>query len=1179
MEPEDDDMIIDPNRSTHVSCRSCNFQRTGNEVVWQTHGNWKRHLKTPSHLTAVKFRRDTELAARQLATSYRNLYENSRTIQLPVPHAPQPTQVPQLSRPPNEDYADSMGVFLDDFVMTEEEMGVLYPALPSSEEAAAADQNKVDEELELLRQRIWDTLEDELDIETDADHIRELTEELRVFPRTDENLHRQIHGVNASSDYFPYPNKTMCYLDLIDNLPRLRFSGAQFKVILWVMKLLGAQDIPSYNEFRRMQDSLRDAIPVRNEQTISDLGNVFSTVDIRDLTACDFSNPLIAPHLNLYVTDVEKGPISEMWHILTGRWMELPQDLHPPSVLANNRRHYIHELAELDDGRWIIPQMWILQGGVLHADSWLVKPIFSACRKQVLVSVTETWVRIPIDQLRYSHEDLAATYSSIRFDQESQQFAAKIPNCNREIDGGEDLFTIWYGLWSDDVSGARSKQYQKHMNVSGENTCLPGRLLQQEFFVRFLSTSPHAGSLEQFKVILNQIKSTQTNPVRTFNAVTKRPCCFRIFVSDLPGDNPQQSDEASHISHQGNCKCRLCRPGATGVFAASTGYLNFFSAGTPHNVHNIRNCVLEQLRLASEGVKERVDEIQTATGVKDKIALHWISILLAKAKEAQSANPGRCHKAISHDLLEWLKTQTDQPYNPLLDVPFLDPSQDTLIEILHTILLGVNKYGWHNLHANWSKDQQQVFGMRLAAVDINGLNVPPIRAEYLMQYRNNLIGKHFKSLMQVSAFLVYGIADELQFRLIRALGALGAVLWMPEIDNMDEYLEDLTILIQNVLDAFSDIDPGRILKKIKIHILVHLPEQIRRRGPAVRFSTEIFECYNAVFRLCSVLSNHQAASRDISAKMVSLERVKHIISGGYWMKDGEWVHAGCEVRAILATNPFVQKHLGWTPPAEWVAGSVKPVTVKNRAIRTAVDIGFHNMDNLTNLSVPVSSKWVAGSQVMAMSGDECVVGSWAIFRYRVPEGDPLTEQSFIGRIHQIFLPDYALNSISAGLVVVQRFHVTEELHFKLQMPVLVSRTTPVKHIILDSTAIQFALNVQHDCEAAGCAADGTALRRQERIQSSATRTIWVHRNHDRYIVNLHALHNARLIQKYLPRHLTTPRPLYTDRIRRLTKMGQELEESAQKQKEDTNAKRKETLARNKALKEAAAERARTVFEA
>ncbi|KAF6747938.1 hypothetical protein DFP72DRAFT_763640, partial [Ephemerocybe angulata] len=67
--------------------------------------------------------------------------------------------------------------------------------------------------------------------------------------------------------------------------------------------------------------------------------------------------------------------------------------------------------------------------------------------------------------------------------------------------------------------------------------------------------------------------------------------------------------------------------------------------------------------------------------------------------------------------------------------------------------------------------------------------------------------------------------------------------------------------------------------KIKLHLLKHLPDNIRRFGLAVRFATEVFECFNAIFRMSSVLSNHQAPSRDIALKNVELDWVKHLLSG------------------------------------------------------------------------------------------------------------------------------------------------------------------------------------------------------------------------------------------------------------------------------------------------------------
>jgi hypothetical protein len=125
------------------------------------------------------------------------------------------------------------------------------------------------------------------------------------------------------------------------------------------------------------------------------------------------------------------------------------------------------------------------------------------------------------------------------------------------------------------------------------------------------------------------------------------------------------------------------------------------------------------------------------------------------------------------------------------------------------------------------------------------------------------------------------------------------------------------------LDAFALVDPAKIIVKMKLQLLPDLIEDIRRYGPAIRYSTEVFECYNAIFRLCSVLSNRQAPSRDIAKKFASMERVKHILSGGYWKQGDGWVQAGPKVRSLLHEEAFVQRHLGWAPPRELKFGEFR----------------------------------------------------------------------------------------------------------------------------------------------------------------------------------------------------------------------------------------------------------------
>lgn len=107
-----------------------------------------------------------------------------------------------------------------------------------------------------------------------------------------------------------------------------------------------------------------------------------------------------------------------------------------------------------------------------------------------------------------------------------------------------------------------------------------------------------------------------------------------------------------------------------------------------------------------------------------------------------------------------------------------------------------------------------------------------------------------------------------------------------------------------------------MMVKSKCHILTHIVNDVRRFGPTIGLSTETFEIFNGVFRLCSVLSNRQAPSRDIGFNMADMARFKHIASGGTWLHEGSWTVAGKEVREFFKANEKVHELMGWTSANE-----------------------------------------------------------------------------------------------------------------------------------------------------------------------------------------------------------------------------------------------------------------------
>jgi hypothetical protein len=125
---------------------------------------------------------------------------------------------------------------------------------------------------------------------------------------------------------------------------------------------------------------------------------------------------------------------------------------------------------------------------------------------------------------------------------------------------------------------------------------------------------------------------------------------------------------------------------------------------------------------------------------------------------------------------------------------------------------------------------------------------------------------------------------------------------------------DLHIAIGNFLDSFAEIDPTKMVVKVKTHLLTHAPADVRLFGPLLGAITEAFESFNAAFRGASILSNHRAPSRDIAIRLSALEGVKHRAAGGTWPikeinNETVWTRCGPSARQLLQDHPILQRLL------------------------------------------------------------------------------------------------------------------------------------------------------------------------------------------------------------------------------------------------------------------------------
>ena len=196
------------------------------------------------------------------------------------------------------------------------------------------------------------------------------------------------------------------------------------------------------------------------------------------------------------------------------------------------------------------------------------------------------------------------------------------------------------------------------------------------------------------------------------------------------------------------------------------------------------------MKQLSDGIKGlSIEEAQRTSGVKDACVQYWLH-----AAESRTANSELESVGGEVNNEEWIKSQ-EGLVNPLLEVAGFDPHLDGPVEPLHTVLLGIVKYSWTmTIEKIISSKKVNIFQARLQSLNTNGMNIPSLRANYLVQYRGALIGRQFKALMQLMVFSLHGLVTADYILLWRTLGELGAYLWHPVVKQKEKYLVRTVII-------------------------------------------------------------------------------------------------------------------------------------------------------------------------------------------------------------------------------------------------------------------------------------------------------------------------------------------------------------------------------------------------
>ncbi|KAF9034577.1 hypothetical protein BJ165DRAFT_1534008 [Panaeolus papilionaceus] len=522
---------------------------------------------------------------------------------------------------------------------------------PSQNDALTHDENQFTQRLH--EYELWDGESDEVDevmLEREMDEIGDIwhnSEQEELITGILEQLSSVDLDLNTGSDsasnlkepsasdpWFPYPSKLVFLLDTIDNLPRLWISDMLMKTILWLLREAGIKFVPSFSALRQVQKNITDKKLVPTIQWKSPKGNIFSFNDPRSIIANDWSNPRIAKHIHHYPVLSKNGVVSEVWH--GQKWQtELDRHLMSPMYNAGNQQHYfIDEPAMLKNNQFVIPVRWLEdEDGAVWFDTWKVVLNKETGLSMILDKDLDV-VLIKASELKYNFLDLNQISNIPQWCPETVKSGhpSRIPNPDRNLANGYPMYASFIDVFADDVSGNRSKSWNKHINIYITHRNLPRALLQQQCNIHFHSTSTHASAPEMFHTLKDVVEKTHKNPIKAFWALSRSEICLKIVGNSGPGDNPAQSENCGHIGGGGNLPCRKCKVGGMQVEKETDeGYHAFFIPGAPRSSEDTLHQIEAQINAACLGVAARVKEMQTKTGVKDAFVQSTLEDLLQKA--------------------------------------------------------------------------------------------------------------------------------------------------------------------------------------------------------------------------------------------------------------------------------------------------------------------------------------------------------------------------------------------------------------------------------------------------------------------------------------------------------------------------------------------------------------------
>ncbi|KAJ7654427.1 hypothetical protein DFH06DRAFT_993722, partial [Mycena polygramma] len=941
--------------------------------------------------------------------------------------------------------------------------------------------------------------------------------------------------VNDNADWWPWATREEALLDIMTAFPRSVFSESELNATRWFASKCGVANLPPIRQVKQHRSKILDLCGAKLAAVDGRLGNTFAVLDLGKILADEFANPLVRPFIRVLSEDagesLREASQAEKWRT------DVSANLSGPMVRRGEQDFFVNEpaLAHIgpeDGAEWaaVLPSRWFMRDNQIWAKIQRLRSHPDPKKDCLLVdSRSDECEELPLARFFASFVELEAIHEYHQLKNPSKITAGyatggqdwtvadlkitpcdiQAPNPLRTAAAGRRVLPVPIWFYCDDTSGNISKKWNKHNSLLMSLAGLDPKKAHLLYNVIFLATSNLAHPLEMFDAVVAFLQKSQKTGIEAYDCHFDEMVLLIPWIIAMLGDNPMQSEFASHIGLSGKCFCRVCnvrgadaknRP--DGAEGDRQRVAQFLSTSTPRSKDDTLTKLRAQLDHHLRGAPTTAATHATDSGVKDKYFQHFADKLAeacADIKEKQRTDPAIHGRAHLVKVLAELRAQMppdDTIFSPALRLDDFDPNTDSPVEILHVVLLGFVKYFWRDAVSRQKPEGKEILKARINSFDTSGLGLAKARGNTLVQYAGSLTGRDFRLIVQMAPAVLYGLIPDKAYEAWLALCRLAPLIFQPEINDLTTYLEHL----QNAVDDFlaaAALWNTQWFNKPKFHILLHIS-------------------FNYVIRARSVHSNRQAPSLDIGRAFEHMHAVRHLISGGWIVIDATNIsnpkvrQAGSAVRGLVKDPVFAQL-MGMSDFfTDSMAGASHPTHAAplkdwaETAASSRFDIVPPPRLNLSTCTIRRCSK------VILQGGDIAQVQGFVLFQR--PE-DPAVRRPRIGRVLEILADDMA--GILLGLLI-HEYSVGDTGVAPYRFPSL--KPKPSRNVkwyrLKDCVATASSI---HNCAAHGCTPTATKPIFQERKDTGRFEKQILHpTSPDDILLNLAQLRSARYTQQFQP---------------------------------------------------------------